>query len=363
MSENTMTIETGGHSVTLREGDMERAAERIAEIITGATPTTYLFEECDFTGAGYKIRGSGSDRYVMEFQGQGPRCFLASFADGEPAGKPVAGPWKIDVLRFAENGVAVGPDGLPAGEFDPTTYQLLDIHDKALDAKVTVVNVLDLGGDARPVCKVVVEMAVRRGGGGMIRELTGDPIEDAEILDEDLYLAAGNMGGLRGTLYLLRPAGAQQGELPLATGPGAAPEGAKEKTIRRGTRKAVNALANAISATDRSGATVDLAKARAEFEADQELHLRTWEGAGVVKVLRGFDLLYVLRMPDAAPEVAAAEPQGIPSDATCATCGTFTPDDGENGTCTCGGGAADTKPTGKACVCWTDPKAEPTVEA
>lgn len=262
---------------------------------TTETPMVqHVFDEADFGGGVPSIRGAGSDRFTLAFVGKGPRAFLATFADGRPATKPVDG-FRVETLRF----VPVG-SMLENGEPDPEG-DVLSLIDRPMDAKVTTTNTAGIGVDQRPICQVKVEMHVRRCGEGLVRDLTGDPLEDGEILDPDLYLQIGRLTGRSGTLFLIRSDAQDEKEV---RGPFDPPEGVKERSLRRGSRKAAAALRDAVEAKHPDGVAVPMGEVREKFDADPEMNLRTWDG-GPVKVLKGFTLVYILTMPvDAATATA-----------------------------------------------------------
>lgn len=287
----------------LREQGLDAAAASVDERISespGQGSTQYVFEAANLIAIAAKTRGAGTDRLELTFTGMGPQDFLATFSDGRPAQKPVDGPWPVDHLRFSENGQPPSEDE-PAPEDDWSGGDMLDIQGKELDARVTCTGTMGLGEEQRPIVGIKVEMCVRRSGGGLLRELTGDEYEDREILTEELLLDIARMVGQQGTLFLVRPSEAEQLDLFSAADPIQPPEGFKEKTLRRGTVRAFEVLDSAVSATKPDGAEVDMDEVRRAYSEDPTLMLRTWDG-GPVKVMRDFRCLYVLRLPEPVVE-------------------------------------------------------------
>lgn len=268
----------------------------------------YVFEEANLIGIAAKTRGAGTDRLEMVFTGHGPKNFLATFADGRPAQKPVDGPWFVDHLRFSQIDTAATEE-FAEPDLD-SIGDVLDIRGKDLEARVTCTSTLGTGEEQRPVVQIKVEMAVRRSGGGLLRELTGDEYEDRQILTDELLLDIAGMVGQQGTLFLVRPSESQQLDLFSSADPVPPPEGLKERTLRRGTKRAVDVLESAVSATKPDGTEVDLDTVRQAYQEDPVLMLRTWDG-GPVKVMRDFRCLYVLRLPESAADSGGADaPEG-----------------------------------------------------
>lgn len=288
---------SAGADGTLHIGDRDGGAP-------GQGSTQYVFDDANLIAIAAKTRGAGTDRLEMTFTGNGPKDFLATFSDGRPAQKPVDGPWIVDHLRFSQIDTASAEE---FAEPDPDSIgDVLDIRGKSLDARVTCTSTLGTGEEQRPVVQIKVEMCVRRSGGGLLRELTGDEYEDREILTEELLVDIAKMVGQQGTLFLVRPSESEQLDLFSSADPVPPPEGFREKTLRRGTKRAVEVLESAVSAAKPDGTPVDLEVVRQAYQEDPVLMLRTWDG-GPVKVMRDFRCLYVLRLPEKAAEPEDAD--------------------------------------------------------
>lgn len=251
----------------------------------------YVFEECTMSGTASKIQGSGSDAFEMSFRGKGGSEWRATYESGEECGRAAPREWGLDSMIFAA--------AVPATETEASRTEELCIRDRGISVKITTGATDEQSGTTEITLKV--ELSVYRYGGGFVSDPSGDRVRDSGIMSPDLYLQIGRISGLQGTVTLVRaPEAEQQNPLDQVDQGPKAPEGVKEQTVRRGSKRAVAAFETALACTTVDGQAADVNAVRNLYESDHQYMLRTWEG-GPVKVVKAAATVYVLTMP-AAPE-------------------------------------------------------------
>lgn len=266
--------------------------------------TAYVFHDAHITGLNAGIRGGGTDKYAITFEGKGGHEWRALYGSGEQVAKGAPREFMLDSLVFD----AV----VPASEGKPSSLMQLRLGNRNLWAKVATGHTDD---DGNTEISARVELSVYRHGGGFIQDSTGDATHDCGIMTPDLLLTINRIAGLQGSLVLTRAPEAQQGDLfePEYADPCQAPEGVRERTLSRGKRPAVQAFESAVSATDATGNLVEIPAVRAFYDSTPDAILRTWD-SGPVKVVVDHRTVYILAMPAGSDEMPPKSGKDIAGD-------------------------------------------------